>query len=138
MFSFLALSVSLGKQKSKYIRYTNPFIEQLNNFNVTRYSLENGEHKEFSKQIETILYDDNKRIDISSYGYLLTQFSYYYRCTFIHANKPIPLFSFNNEIELKSLKIINSLLEEFIENNLNKWFDSDYVKTLKEKAEKIK
>ena len=66
----------------------------------------------------------------SAYCFLLVELAYYFRCKYIHANKVVPLFSFENEHEIKCLCMINRLLEDFIDNNLCKWFDTDYVNTV--------
>lgn len=47
------------------------------------------------------------------------------------------LFSYAEESEIKCLKCINELLDEFIENNLHLWFDENYVANLKKKAKEI-
>ena len=39
------------------------------------------------------------------------------RCNIIHVDKPYALFSYAEESEIKCLKCINELLDEFIENN---------------------
>lgn len=57
-------------------------------------------------------------VDLSPYSYLLFGLSYYYRCQMIHADKPLPLFSFGMESELKVIRIINCMLESFLERNL--------------------
>ena len=41
------------------------------------------------------------------------------------------------ESEIKCLKCINELLDEFVENNLHLWFDENYVANLKKKAGEI-
>lgn len=83
---------------------------------------------EISQKIYSFLVDINgKPYNISPYGYILTQLSYYYRCNLIHANKPIALFSFSDDKEIIALKIINDILERFIDENLPKWFDKSYL-----------
>ncbi len=59
------------------------------------------------------------------------------RCNIIHVDKPYALFSYAEESEIKCLKCINELLDEFIENNLHLWFDENYVANLKKKAGEI-
>ena len=78
---------------------------------------------------ESILEAVNKEesYDLTAYGYLLTQFAYYYRCNLFHADKPISLFSFYNEGELHCLRAISDLLEEFILETLPNLFDDTYI-----------
>lgn len=76
----------------------------------------NDEYKEF-----------NTEYNITTYGYLLTQLSYYFRCKIVHGNKPLLLFSYSDDRELHSLQIINALLEEFIDNNMPLLFDDKYI-----------
>lgn len=54
----------------------------------------------------------------------------YFRCKIVHGSKPVYLFSYADDKELHSLKIINALLEEFIDNNLPLWFDENYIKNI--------
>lgn len=70
---------------------------------------------------------DGSQYNLSAYGYLLTQLTYYFRCKIVHGSKPIILFTFSDETEVHCLKILNRLLEEFIENNLHLWFSNDYI-----------
>lgn len=109
------------------------------NKRISKNSLENGEYSDLNNYIKTKLNNKNtgRPYDISPYGYLLTQFSYYFRCNIIHGDKPYALFSYAEESEIKCLKCINELLDEFIENNLHLWFDENYVADLKKKAEKF-
>lgn len=72
----------------------------------------------------------NKNYDLTAYGYLLTQFSYYHRCNLFHANKPITLFAFKNESELQCLRVINVLLEDFIITTLPNLFDDTYINSV--------
>lgn len=106
---------------------------------LSRDSLENGKYLFLSNFINDNLRNKNtdKPYNITPYGYILTQFSYYFRCNIIHGDKPYALFSFANESEIKCLKCINELLDEFIENNLHCWFDEAAINLLKEKAKEI-
>ena len=65
---------------------------------------------------------DKKDFDITPYGFLLTDFPYYLRCCLFHASHPIELFSFETDWELKSLRIVNGLLEDFLDCNLHTLF----------------
>ena len=96
---------------------------------ITQQYLESDSGKPFCDAIRALLFDskDGKPLNLSPYGYLLTQFSYYYRCNLIHANKPLALFSYTDESDIRCLTVINSMLEQFIEHNLYLWFDDKYI-----------
>jgi len=64
----------------------------------------------------------------TTYGYLLVDFAYFFRCNLIHANKPLSLFSYAEEPDIVCLSLINKLLEEFIDLNLPHLFDCNYMK----------
>ena len=71
--------------------------------------------------------ETSEKHHLTSLGYFITQYAYYYRCKLFHADMPVVLFSFADENEIKCLKSINNVLEEFIDLNLHLWFDSSYV-----------
>lgn len=114
-------------------------IKDVYQHNVSRDALENGVYKELSESVKNQLIksENNAQYNLTSYGYLLTQFSYYFRCNILHGDKPYALFSYAEESEIKCLRFINELLDEFIENNLHKWFDKNCEEQLKEKAKNI-
>ena len=90
---------------------------------VTKENLEDDAHKPFSDFIqEKIAEYDNNDFDVTPYGFLLTDFPYYLRCKLFHAERPIELFSFESDWELKSLRIVNGLLENFLDQNLHLLF----------------
>lgn len=108
---------------------------------INKKSLESNTNKELCDKIQSLLAMGNcpkKVIDITVYGYLLIYFSYYFRCNIIHGNQPVDLFSYRDDINVKCLKIINGLLQEFIYNNLHKWFDDVYVSNLENKIKTLK
>lgn len=80
--------------------------------------------REIVSTVESII---KHKYETSAYGYLLVDYGYYFRCNLIHANKPLPLFCYSSEDELKCLHIVNHLLEEYIENNLCLWFKKSYL-----------
>ena len=87
------------------------------------------DHTELAKRITAVLRKkENKKPyhEISAYCYMLTQFPYYYRCKMVHANGALPLFNFGSDHELHCIKIANSLLEEFLDEYLPRWFNKDY------------
>lgn len=94
---------------------------------ITKESLK-GEHKELAQEIENIISKDNKS-NLNAYSYLLLAFSYNFRCSMFHANRPISLFSYADDYVVKCFKIINCLLEDFLEEKLWKFFADDYDKS---------
>lgn len=64
----------------------------------------------------------------TAYGYLLVDYAYYFRCNLIHADKPLPLFCYESDHEIKCLQMVNRLLEEYITENLPLWFDPEYIR----------
>ena len=93
---------------------------------ITRDSLTNGIHKSFADSLEKrILHlepENNVPYDLSAYGYMITGFPYYLRCTLFHSNRPIELFSFEGDMELNALMLANGLLEEFLDEYLISMF----------------
>ena len=55
----------------------------------------------------------NNKID--PYGYVLTQIPYYYRCNMFHGSDPVNLFLTICEDNILVLKVINDILEEFLD-----------------------
>lgn len=95
---------------------------------ISRSYLESDEGQSFGDKIQPLLTKKNGQLyKISPYGYLLIQFSYYYRCNLFHADKPLALFCYAEENDICCLRTINSLLEEFIDQNLSLWFSEQYV-----------
>jgi hypothetical protein len=86
------------------------------------------EGSELAQKIESnLVKSKGGTYDLSAYGYLLTQLSYYFRCKIIHGSKPVYLFSYADDPELHCLKIINKLLEEYIDSALPQWFVEQYI-----------
>ena len=84
--------------------------------------------EEMKRSIEKVLTKtEGSRYDTTAYGYLLISFAYYFRCNVFHANKPLPMFCYSDETELKCLRLINGLLEDFIDRNLHKLFDDTFI-----------
>ena len=59
--------------------------------------------------------------DITPYGYIIGDFAYYLRCSFFHTQKPVCLFGFVDDTEIAVLRVVNNLLETFIDNNIQKY-----------------
>ena len=120
------------------------------NSELTKESLENGIHKALFQKIEKAIRNyyntlskdqknNNKELlNLTGYTYLLTQFTYYFRCDYVHASKPIPLFLFAEDPDLIYLRIMNDILEEFLEHNLHAWFSNAKKNEVKMFAKKYK
>lgn len=90
---------------------------------VTKNNLEDESHKSFADYVcKKVSEYDPKDFDTTPYGFLLTDYPYYLRCTLFHAEHPLELFSFESDWELKSLRIVNSLMEGFLDQNLHSLF----------------
>lgn len=88
-----------------------------------------AEEENLAKNISAYLVrnDGRSKYNLTAYGYMLTQFPYYFRCKIIHADEPLKLFCYEDDTGLKCLRIINDLLEEFTDENLPLWFKSSYI-----------
>lgn len=83
------------------------------------------------EEIENYLYDENhNRVNIDAYTYVLFYLTYFLRCNTFHAEKPITLFCLENDKNIKCIKIINNLLDDFIETYLPKFFNDNYINNL--------
>ncbi|MDD4324501.1 MAG: hypothetical protein PHR37_06690 [Eubacteriales bacterium] len=81
---------------------------------------------------ETVNNTDSKFSSLEPYTYLLTQFTYAYRCDYFHASKPIPIFIHTDEADLICLQAMNDFLDEFLEDNLHVWFSNCGVNKIDE------
>ena len=112
---------------------------------ITEESMDRGIHKELADEIRDKLWvrepDSREKryaLETSPYGYLLLDLTYYYRCNVVHAEKPVTLFYYENEHELTSLRIMNQIMEDFLDAHLYQWFDQDYIEnTLQPEADCI-
>ena len=125
------------KDKLKVCSQVKSMIVRLN-ANLTWGFFKSEEGHRFSEQIMSILREYNIAGEITGYGFLMTQFAYWFRCNYFHADNPIKLFVIQDDADLNCLIKINNLLEEFLDANLHKWFDKDYRDNyLKVKAKQI-
>lgn len=125
-----------SNNKDKIANATVSILKEYNNAQINKKFVENSG---ITKRIERLLIkNDNSKYNISTYGYLLTQLSYYFRCKIVHGSKPVILFGYADDSMIHCLTIINNLLEEFIEENLPNFFDDEYItNVLISKANKI-
>ncbi len=78
---------------------------------------------------EIAVYIGEKGKSIAPEAMLILWAPYHVRCTLFHASKPIILFSFQDEYELTYLKGLNDYLEQYLDNNLHKFYDTEYRKS---------
>ena len=115
-------------------------VSILGNISNQRVSKTDIEVNELSQQISAALINaSGEKYNLTAYGYLLTQLSYYFRCKIVHGSRPVLLFAHADNKDLHDLKVINDLLEEFIDSNLHAWFDAKYIADIIiPKAQRIK
>lgn len=61
------------------------------------------------------------------YAAVLIKIAYFVRCKYFHAERTIPLICFENEYPIPALRLLNAVLEDYFDENLYKWFDSDIL-----------
>ena len=88
-------------------------------------ALENNGTNDLIDSIKTLLEPCGIENTMSIYGLLLIWFPYQIRCKYFHGEKAIPLLCFENEAPLPALRVVNLLLEKFLDNNLADWFDKN-------------
>lgn len=109
-------------------RIANSVISILKNYSVSEANRSFFLQEDIAKSIEDKLQKEDGNIyNLSAYGYLITQLSYYFRCKIVHGSKPMLLFAYADDSELHCLQILNELLEEFIDGFLPKCFDNEYI-----------
>lgn len=111
--------ISTSKDRSKIGRSVMLYLNTLGEIDYEE--LQNS-NCQIAKDISMRLLIDGKKLDVSAYGYLMTDFAYYLRCTLFHANKPALLFSFEDDMELKAIRIAQHLLDDFITEHLAELF----------------
>lgn len=125
---FLSIGAETLEEGDK-TRIANSVISVLKNYSVDDTNRRFFERKNVAENIEKqLVKKGNCKYNLSAYGYLLTQLSYYFRCRIVHGSKPIILFSYAGDTELHCLQILNKLLEEFIDEQLPLLFDESYIK----------
>lgn len=108
------------------------FNEINEEISFSKVNFENGIWKE---KINKIL-SAEKKDNIDCYAFLLLHFAYYLRCQFFHANKPLPLITINGNPECKVLKLVNTLLEEYLSEKLYLFFIDDFLNKTTDLIEK--
>ncbi len=75
-------------------------------------------NEKLMSEIHNLLQENSLDGKLSAYGYCLLDFSYFLRCNYFHANEPIPLNVFDNDMVLSSVRLANSLIEEFLDEHI--------------------
>ena len=60
---------------------------------------------------------------MSVYAAISIYFPYLVRCKYFHGERALPLLCFKNEHPLPVLCVLNVVIEDFLDENLNNWFD---------------
>ena len=80
------------------------------------------------RKIVAVIKDAGIEEELHPYAVLLLYMPYKMRCKYFHAEWAVPLTCFENEHPLTVLKILNMVMEDYLDENLYKWFDSEYLK----------
>ncbi len=63
------------------------------------------------------------------YASLLLYMPYHIRCKYFHGECAVPLICFENEHPLPVLRVLNNLMEKYLDKSIPKWFDEVFYKT---------
>ncbi len=95
--------------------------------NVLReHDFERSEIDELLKEELKSFQRAGKQKGIEFDGYLKLWYPYYLRCNMFHASKPIPMFSLEEEDEVRQLRFVNDKLEDYLDQNLLQYFSDAY------------
>lgn len=62
------------------------------------------------------------------YCYLLFHFCYSMRCKYFHSEKSLPIYELRQDSNWKLLKHLNDMLSDFLQEELSRVFEDDYIK----------
>ncbi len=113
----LGNEISTSKVRGKIAVKIRRLLDQSGNADSILAQLKNPNDNILKNKMVTI-FEENKLNDIQPYGYIITDYAYYYRCNIYHANKPLPLSLCRDDADYKSITVINKLLEEFLDDKL--------------------
>jgi len=126
---------AIKKDDSK--RIANEVISIFRKVDISLIKSSEDISNELRDSIESVaLKDDGTKYNITAIGYLTVCFSYHFRCNVFHADRPLPLFCYADDMDLKCLHLINILLENFIDENMLTIFNEEIFNTMF--SEKIK
>lgn len=86
-------------------------------------AIKNEEKNEHITAIEDILSEFGIKEKMSVYAAISMFFPYLVRCKYFHGERALPLLCFKNEHPLPVLRVLNVVIEDFLDGNLYKWFD---------------
>lgn len=66
---------------------------------------------------------DSEQYNISSRQYIIFFLPYYIRCKYFHADTPFPLLAKKNDAVIHTLRIVNKILESFLQEQLPLWME---------------
>ena len=64
-------------------------------------------------------------------AYLMLGIGYGFRCSYVHANKPLPVLCFDSS-KIECLREVNKAIEDYLDEYIWLWFDPSYVKSAAE------
>ncbi|MBR5419568.1 MAG: hypothetical protein IK115_00315 [Lachnospiraceae bacterium] len=67
--------------------------------------------------------------EMHPYTVLLLYMPYQIRCKYFHGEHTVPLLCFENEHPLPVLRILNNLMEEYLDISIPQWFDGHFYTT---------
>lgn len=63
--------------------------------------------------------------------YLMLGIGYGFRCSYVHANKPLPVLCFDSD-KIECLQEVNKVIEDYLDEHIWLWFNPSYVKSAAE------
>ena len=88
------------------------------------FALENKVENEHVAAVENLLSEFGIK-KMSGYAAVSIYFPYLMRCKYFHGERALPLLCFENEHPLPVLRILNVVIEDFVDRNIYKWFDAE-------------
>ena len=89
------------------------------------FDLRNNVDNEYIDSIREILSKYGIQGKMSEYAALSIYFPYLIRCKYFHGEKAIPFFCFKDEHPLPVLRVLNTLLERLLDDNLYRFMNED-------------
>ena len=124
-YELISKKVNFSKEdRNKSVLKIVPIIREIGKDSyVTKRKTTKQDIQRISISIKEKLNEIGINKDIDPYGYVLTQIPYYYRCNMFHGSEPIKLFLTVCEDDILILKVINDILEEFLDLHIAELFD---------------
>ena len=124
-FAFHRVNKKLDPDLIKQIELLIGKIEKGNERKIIKSMKENNDN-EFVRKVVAIFDEAGISADkIHPYAALLLYASYSFRCKYFHAERVMPLICFENEHPIPVLRFLNILIEDYIDENLYKWFSKE-------------